>query len=401
MAELVSIDEAHRFILERAKPLEAERVPIERAAGRVLAEPAAATVDLPPFPSSAMDGYAVRAADTREAPVTLAVVGEAAAGRPAEGKLGAGEAVAISTGGVVPAGADAVVPVERVELDSGRVRLSEPVTPAANVRDRGGDARAGETVLEAGVMLGAGQVAALAAAGVSEVRCTKRPRVGILVTGSELRRPGEALGAGEIYESNALLLAAALGAAGAVPAELGVVGDDRDELERALERALLGFDMLVTSGGASVGPHDLVRAVQAGLRVEEVFWGVAIKPGKPVAFGVRRDHLVFNLPGNPVSVLVTFEVFVRPAVNALLGLPEPLPRYERGVLAAPIRRNARRHEFVRARRRLEGDVWMLDPLPGQESHMVVRAARADALVSVEAGEGEVPAAEAVRYLPLR
>jgi molybdopterin molybdotransferase len=401
MAELVSIDEAHRFILERAKPLEAERVPIERAAGRVLAEPAAATVDLPPFPSSAMDGYAVRAADTREAPVTLAVVGEAAAGRPAEGKLGAGEAVAISTGGVVPAGADAVVPVELVELDSGRVRLSEPVAPAANVRDRGGDARAGETVLEAGVMLGAAQVAALAAAGVSEVRCTKRPRVGILVTGSELRRPGEALGAGEIYESNALLLAAALGAAGAVPAELGVVGDDRDELERALERALLGFDMLVTSGGASVGPHDLVRAVQAGLRVEEVFWGVAIKPGKPIAFGARRDHLVFNLPGNPVSVLVTFEVFVRPAVNALLGLPEPLPRYERGVLAAPIRRNARRHEFVRARRRLEGDVWMLDPLPGQESHMVVRAARADALVSVEAGEGEVPAAEAVRYLPLR
>jgi molybdopterin molybdotransferase len=401
MAELVSIDEAHRSILERAKPLEAERVPIERAAGRVLAEPARATVDLPPFPSSAMDGYAVRAADTREAPVTLAVVGEAAAGRPAEGKLGAGEAVAISTGGVVPAGADAVVPVELVELDSGRVRLSEPIAPAANVRDRGGDARAGETVLEAGVMLGAAQVAALAAAGVSEVRCTKRPRVGILVTGSELRRPGEALGAGEIYESNALLLAAALGSAGAVPAELGVVGDDRDELQRALERALLGFDMLVTSGGASVGPHDLVRAVQVGLRVEEVFWGVAIKPGKPVAFGVRRDHLVFNLPGNPVSVLVTFEVFVRPAVNALLGLPEPLPRYEQGVLAAPIRRNARRHEFVRARRRLEGDVWMLDPLPGQESHMVVRAARADALVSVEAGEGEVPAAEAVRYLPLR
>jgi molybdopterin molybdotransferase len=401
VTELVSIDEAQRSILERAKPLEAERVPIERAAGRVLAEPAAATVDLPPFPSSAMDGYAVRAADTREAPVTLAVVGEAAAGRPAEGELGAGEAVAISTGGVVPVGADAVVPVELVELDSGRVRLSEPVAPAANVRDRGGDTRAGETVLEAGVVLGAAQVAALAAAGVSEVRCTKRPRVGILVTGSELRRAGEELGAGEIYESNALLLAAALGAAGAVPAELGVVGDDRDELERALERALLGFDMLVTSGGASVGPHDLVRAVQAELRVEEVFWGVAIKPGKPVAFGVRRDHLVFNLPGNPVSVLVTFEVLVRPAVNALLGLPDPLPRYERGVLAAPIRRNARRHEFVRARRRRDGDVWMLDPLPGQESHMIARAARADALVSVEAGEGEVAAADAVRYLPLR
>ena len=178
--------------------------------------------------------------------------------------------------------------------------------------------------------LGPAQVGALAAAGIHEVQCAKRPRVGILVTGSELKQPGAELGPGEIYESNGLLLATALQLAGAVPAQLGVVGDDADELERAMERALLGFDMLVTSGGASVGPHDLVRETQAGLRVEEIFWGVAVKPGKPVAFGVRRDHLVFNLPGNPVSVLVTFELFVRPAVNALLGLPEPEPAFRQG-----------------------------------------------------------------------
>ena len=168
-----------------------------------------------------------------------------------------------------------------------------------------------------------------------------------------------------------------------------------------MERALLGFDMLVTSGGASVGPHDLVRETQAGLRVEEIFWGVAVKPGKPVAFGVRRDHLVFNLPGNPVSVLVTFELFVRPAVNALLGLPEPEPAFRRG---RP--RQSRcggmptaTSSSGRASRR-EGDAVVLEPIAGQESHMIARAGRADALIEVEAGDGELAAGSSVRYLPL-
>jgi molybdopterin molybdotransferase len=250
------------------------------------------------------------------------------------------------------------------------------------------------------VLLGPAQVAGLAAAGVPEVRCTKRPRVAILVTGSELREPGAELREGEIYESNALLLASALGAAGAVPAQLGTVADDRDELERALERALLAFEVVITSGGASVGPHDLVREVQEGLRVEEIFWGVALKPGKPVAFGVRRDHLVFNLPGNPVSVLVTFELLVRPAVNALLGLPEPLPRYSTGTLAAPVRRNRARDEFVRARVRESDDGPVLEPLVGQESHMIARSAGASALVAVDAGEDDLPAGAAVRFLAL-
>ena len=324
MADLLPLAEAQRLVLEHARPLEAERVPIERASGRVLAEPAVSTVDLPPFPSSAMDGYAVRAADV---PGSLPVVGEAAAGSPFGRTLEAGQAVRISTGGVVPGGADAVVPVELTDGGAETVVVQQGVESGAHVRGRGGDVRAGETVLEPGVLLGPAQVAGLAAAGVAEVRCAKRPRVAILVTGSELREPGAELREGEIYESNAVLLASALGAAGAVPGQLGTVADDRAELERALERALLAFDMVITSGGASVGPHDLVREVQQGLRVEEVFWGVALKPGKPVAFGVRRDHLVFNLPGNPVSVLVTFELLVRPAVNALLGLPEPLPRF--------------------------------------------------------------------------
>jgi molybdopterin molybdotransferase len=397
---LISVADAQRIVLEHARRLDAERVPIERAAGRVLAEAVAARVDLPPFPSSAMDGFAVRAEDTETAPVRLSVVARIAAGRPAERLLGPGEAMEISTGAAVPEGADAVIPLELVEDHGDEIEIPQRVAQRDNIRERAGDVSAGQTVLEPGSRLGPAQVAALAAAGVSEVQCTKRPRVGILVTGSELRQPGEALGPGQIYESNGLLLATALQLAGAVPGQLGTVADDADEHGRAMERALLGFDMLVTSGGASVGPHDLVRSTQAKLRVEELFWGVAVKPGKPIAFGVRRDHLVFNLPGNPVSVLVTFELFVRPAVNALLGLPEPLPELRRGVLAAPVDRNAQREEYVRAVLRRDGDEIVVEPLAGREFHLIVSAGRADALVQVEAGTGQLSAGDEIRYIPL-
>jgi len=397
--KLISVAEAQRLVLERAHRLDPERVPVERAAGRVLAETAGALVDLPPFPSSAMDGFAVRAGDAGVG-ARLPVVARIAAGSPADRPLQAGEAMAISTGGAVPEGADTVIPLELVEDSGDAIEIREVVASGANVRERGSDVRTGDTILEPGMRLGPAQVGALAAAGIHEVQCAKRPRVGILVTGSELKQPGAELGPGEIYESNGLLLATALQLAGAVPAQLGVVGDDADELERAMERALLGFDMLVTSGGASVGPHDLVRETQAGLRVEEIFWGVAVKPGKPVAFGVRRDHLVFNLPGNPVSVLVTFELFVRPAVNALLGLPEPEPAFRQGALTASVRRNPDRDQFIRARARREGDAVALEPISGQESHMIARAGRADALIEVVAGDGEVAAGSSARYLPL-
>jgi len=397
--KLISVSQAQRLVLERAHRLDAERVPVERAAGRVLAEPASALVDLPPFPSSAMDGFAVRAGEASLG-ARLPVVARIAAGSPADRPLAAGEAMSISTGGAVPEGADAVVPLELVEDAGDSIEIRESVPQGANVRERGSDVQTGDVVLEPGMRLGPAQVGALAAAGVHEVQCTKRPRVGILVTGSELKQPGQELSPGEIYESNGLLLATALQLAGAVPAQLGVVGDDPDELERAMERALLGFDMLVTSGGASVGPHDLVRETQAGLRVEELFWGVAVKPGKPVAFGVRRDHLVFNLPGNPVSVLVTFELFVRPAVNALLGLPNPEPAFRLGVLGSAARRNSDRDQFIRARSRRDGENVVLEPISGQESHMIARAGRADALIEVEAGDGELAAGSSVRYLQL-
>jgi molybdopterin molybdotransferase len=401
VAEPISIEEAQRLVLERVKPLGAERVPIERAFGRVLALPAAAASDLPPFPSSAMDGFAVRSTDTASAPARLAIVGQIAAGSPADRALGPGEAMSISTGGVVPTGADAVVPIEHVRQTDGAVELSMDVKPGAHVRERGGDISAGSTVLGAGTLLGAAQVGALAAAGVAEVQCAKRPRAGILVTGSELRNPGDELAPGQIYESNGVMLAAQLTSAGAVPAQLGVVADTESEHRTTMERALLGFDMLVTTGGASVGPHDLVRKVQGELRVEEVFWGVAMKPGRPVAFGMRRGHPVFNIPGNPVSALVCFELLVRPAVRALQGAADPLPLYERGTLALSVSRNGERDEFVRARtEHANGDI-SLHPLRSQESHMIVSAAQADALVLVPRGSGELIAGSEARFIALR
>jgi len=386
--DLLTIDDALRLILERVQPLDAEDVAIEEAAGRVLAEPARAAVDLPPFPSSAMDGYALRAADT---PGTLPVAARIAAGRPAPRALAAGEAMAIATGGVVPDGADAVIPVEYVDVHDNNVVISGDVAPGDNVRRRGGDVSAGDTVVEAGVRLGPPQVGALAAAGVAQVRCARRPRAAVLATGTELRRPGEPLGPGDIYESNSLILTAQLRSAGAEVERLSAVADDERATREAVARGL-DADLLVTTGGVSVGPHDLVRAAEAALGVHEVFWRVA--------FGVRGRRLVFGLPGNPVSSLVGFELFVRPAVLALQGLDDPRPPFRPGRLAHAVRRNGARDDLMRARTRVEeGDV-LLDPLSGQESHMIVRAAGADALVLIPRGEGELSAGAAVSYLPL-
>ena len=397
MPSLITVAEAQAQVLRRAAPLEGEDVAVADAAGRVLLEDAAAAVDLPPFPSSAMDGFTLRAVD---APATLPVAFRIAAGRPAPRPLQAGEAMAIATGGVVPDGADAVVPIEYVVEHDNEVAVEKAPAPGANVRPRGGDVRAGEVVVAAGVRLAPGAVGALAAAGIPAVRCGRRPRVAVLTTGTELARPGEALAPGQVYEANGAMLAAAVAAAGG-SAELLASVEDTDEAHRAAIARGLEADVLVTSGGVSVGPHDLVRRVETELGVEEVFWQVAVKPGKPVSFGVRGRTLVFGLPGNPVSSLVGFELFVRPALLALQGAAEPLPRFELGRLARTVARNPVRDEFLRARSRLDQDGVVLEPLDGQESHMIARAAAADALVLAPLGEGELQAGELVRYLALR
>ena len=396
MRELLSLDEAVRTVLEHARPLPAERVPLEEAAGRVLAEPARAAVDLPPFASSAMDGYALRAAD---APGTLPVVARIAAGSPAPRPLEPGEAMAIATGGAVPAGADAVAPIEDVVASDNTIELARAVEGGAHVRPRGGDVRAGDVVVGAGQRLGPAQLGALAAAGVPEVACARRPRATVLATGSELRPPGEPLAPGEIYEANGLLLAAALGDAGAQVERLPVAVDEDGVHREALEQALAA-DVVVTSGGVSVGPHDLVRRIEAELGVEEIFWGVAVKPGKPVSFGVRGATLVFGLPGNPVSTLAGAELFVRPALLALQGARDPGPAFLPGRLERPLRQDRLRDQLVRARTRTAGEDVLLEPLGGQESHMIVRAAAAAALVLVPRGDGELAAGATVRYLSI-
>jgi molybdopterin molybdotransferase len=393
---LLSIEEAQRLILERVQPLESERIALDDAAGRVTAEPAVARVDLPPFDSSAMDGFAVRAADT---PGRLPVVARIPAGRPAEQALGAGEAMAIATGGAVPPGADAVIPLEYVVDHDNDIEIAEPVLPGASIRPRGGDVHRGDVVVEACELLGAAQVGALAAGGIADISCSRRPRATVLATGSELRRPGEELAPGEIYEANGVLLAAQLRTTGAEVERLEPVEDDERAHREALE-AGLNADVLVTSGGVSVGPHDLVRSVGGELGIEEVLWGVAAKPGKPLWFGVRDRTLVFGLPGNPVSTLVCFELFVRPAVLALQGVADPLPRFDPGRLARAVRPNPSRTELVRARSAVvDGDV-QLDVLSGQESHMIARAAGADTLVLLPPGSEELPAGSRVSYLRL-
>jgi molybdopterin molybdotransferase len=396
VTEIISLQEAQALVLDRVRPLTSETVPLERSAGRVLAEPAQAVVDLPPFRSSAMDGYAVRSADT---PGTLPIAFRVAAGAPAPRPLVAGEAAAIATGGVVPEGADAVIPHEYVVENDNSVEIREHVVSGANVRHPGGDVAAGGVVVGAGLRLGPAQIGALAASGVAEVVCARRPRAAVLTTGTELRAPGSPLGPGEVYEANGVMLAAQLVAAGADVTCLDAVADDEEQHRRALEHGL-EFDVLVTSGGVSVGPHDLVRRIEAELGVEEVFWRVAVRPGKPVAFGVRGETLVFGLPGNPVSTLVGCELFVRPAVLALQGAADPGPRFAAGRLATVVTRNPGRDDLLRARSTVTDEGVSLEPVSGQESHMIVRAAEADALVLIPRGEGELPAGAPVRYLPL-
>jgi molybdopterin molybdotransferase len=396
MADLISLEEALARIFEQVRPLDAEPVPLAASAGRVIAADARSPVDLPPFASSAMDGFAVRSSDT---PGRLPVVARIAAGVPAPRALEPGEAMGIATGGVVPDGADAVIPIEDVAENDNSVEIEHPVGQGDNVRPRGSDVSAGDVVVAQGSRLGPAQIGALAAAGLVEVSAARRPRVVVLATGTELRRPGEPLGPGEVYEANGVLLATAFASAGADVETLPTVADDAAAHRRALESGLEA-DVLVTSGGVSVGPHDLVRGLLAELGVEEIFWGVAVKPGKPLAFGVRGSTLVFGLPGNPVSSLVGAEVFVRPALLALQGASVPGPVYSAGSLASAIRRNKQRDQFVRARSVPSATGVVLEPIMGQESHMIARAATADALVHAPRGDGELAAGDTVRYLPL-
>jgi molybdopterin molybdotransferase len=386
---LISIAEARERVLAEAAPLPPEDVPLERALGRVLAEEVRAAEDLPPFDSSAMDGFAIVAGAAAE----LEIAGESRAGRPAARSLGAGEAIAISTGAAVPAGADAVVPIERVRVADGRVTVPE-TSPGANVRRAGEDVRAGQAVMAAGTELGPAEVAVLAALGRPAVRAGASPRVAVLVTGDELVAPGEPLGPGQIRNSNGYGLAAQASLAGARVLPVRIVPDDRAPTEAALGEALDAADVVCVSGGVSVGPHDHVKPALAALGVEERFWGVRLKPGKPTWFGARGGKLVFGLPGNPVSAMVTFHLFARPAIRRLAGA-DPSDSRTSAIADAELARSPERDQVVRCRLFLRDDGWHVEPTKAQGSHVLSSMLDADAFALVEAGDGAIAAGERV------
>jgi molybdopterin molybdotransferase len=390
---LLTISEARNTVLAAVRPLAAERVAVAAALDRVLAEDVRAAGDVPPFPCSAMDGYAVLAGP---APRTLRVTGESRAGTPAERHLAEGEAIRISTGAAVPAGATAVIRQEDVELEGEQVHLKAAVGPGENIRGAGEDMAAGTTILTAGTRLRPAELGASVAAGAGAVTVTRRPRVHVLCTGDELREPGEPLGPGEIHNSNGTMLVSLAARSGALTAPPGRLADDRAATEAALGDALARADALVISGGVSVGPHDHVKPALVALGVEERFWRVALQPGGPTWFGTHGEKLVFGLPGNPVSAYVTFSLFARPALDALQGARvEPLAAAE-ATLGAPIARNRQREQAVRVRlERRDGGV-VAHPNGPQGSHMMSSLLGADALAMIPPGEGELPEGTAVK-----
>jgi molybdopterin molybdotransferase len=390
VSELISVATARERVLARARPLPAETVELAAGLGRVLAEDVAADADVPPFAASAMDGYAIVAGPGGE----LEVVGESRAGRPAEVAVEPGRAVAISTGAAIPAGADSVVPVERTEALDGRVRVPD-WDPDRNIRRAGEDVRAGETVLRAGAELGPAEVAVLASLGRARVSCGRRPRVAVLTTGDELVEPGAVLGPGQIRNSNLYALTAQAERAGAEVVRRAVVPDEPERVRAALADALAGADAVCVSGGVSVGPHDHVRPALAALGVEELFWGVRLKPGKPTWFGAARGGaLVFGLPGNPVSAMVTFQLFARPALRVLAGA-RPDATSTSAVLDTPVARDPRRDQALRCRLLSRDDGWHLEPAKAQGSHILTSMLGAGALALVPAGEGRIAVGERV------
>ncbi len=380
-------------------PLASESVPIPEARDRVLAADVQVADDVPPFPCSAMDGYALAPGPAGR---TLSLVGESRAGTPSTQSLGEGHAIRISTGAAVPDSASAVIPQENVSLDAGdgEIVTLAPVHEGDNVRHRGEDMRAGSTVLRAGTLLGAAELGAAVSAGAAQLTVARRPAVQVLSTGDELKAPGEPLGPGEIHNSNGPMLVALaehLGAACAPPARLP---DDRAATVAGLGEALEHADVLIISGGVSVGPHDHVKPALEDLGVEQVFWRVALQPGKPTWFGRRGSTLVFGLPGNPVSAVVTFGLFVRPALSALQGRTEERRLESEAVLTAPVARNHDREQAVRVRlERREGRL-VATPNGPQGSHIVTSLLGADALALIAAGEGELAAGTTVPLEPL-
>lgn len=385
MEPVIPVERALAIVLEETPTLPAEQVALSEALGRVLAEDVRCDVDLPPFDRSAMDGYALRAEDTVHAPVILAVAGQIRAGQYPERPLDPGTALQVMTGAPVPPGATAVQPVEKARvLDGGRrVEILSAVEPGAHVARRGSEARAGDQVLAGGVTIDPAAIAVLASAGKGRVSVGRRPRACVLVTGDELVDVWETPSGGRIRNSNGYAIEAQARWAGADVRSLGTVPDQAESIATALREGFAA-DVLVISGGVSVGAYDLVEDVLARFDVKLLFDKVAIKPGAPLVFGRRGETLVFGLPGNPVSAQVTFDVFVRAALLRMQGasaVSRPSVEVE---LQGALRNKSGRKAYLPARVRFEGGRLVARPVRSQGSADVIAHARANALVILEA-----------------
>ncbi|MCS6986523.1 MAG: molybdopterin molybdotransferase MoeA [Sphingomonadaceae bacterium] len=398
-ADLLPLEEAQARLLELAGPLPLEEVPLAQAAGRWLARDVDARLTHPPADTSAMDGWAVRFADL---PGPLKVVGMAAAGHPFPGPVAPGQAVRIFTGAPLPAGADTVAVQEEMAEEGGCVRLmgEGPGAPGANVRPRGLDVRQGAVVGRAGERLTPRHLGLLAAAGLDRVPVRRRPRVVWLATGDELVPPGVEPGPGRIVSSNGVMVAAQLAAAGAHVEDRGILPDDREAIAAALAEAARDADVILTSGGASVGEHDLVRPVLGDLGAEIEFWRLAIRPGKPILAGRLGSAVVVGLPGNPVAAFVGTLLLAAPFVRHLAGDPDPWPRPDWWPAAVDLPAGGPRRDFQRARLERTDAGWRVRPFPVQDSSMLSVLAKSDALLVRPERAPPVRAGEAVPVLRL-
>jgi molybdenum cofactor synthesis domain-containing protein len=400
---LIPLADAQAHVMAALPRLDTERVPLSESLGLVLASPVVSEEDVPSFANTAVDGFAVRSADVAGPPVELRVIETIAAGSAPSREVGAGQASRIMTGAPVPAGADAVVMVERTEPVDGpgdRVRVLEAVAAGAGIRGVGEDVPAGDLAVEASTVLGAAHVGVLAMLGCTEVEVVRRPRVGVISTGDELVVDGSPLAPGQIRDSNRPMLIAMCRAAGFEAVDLGRARDDESVIESALRRAVGECDAVLSSGGVSMGDFDFVKAVLD--RIATMRWmQLAIKPAKPFAFGMLDGVPVFGLPGNPVSSLVSFELFARPGIRAMAGHPEPYRRRLPGVAGVDMRRRADgKTHFVRVRIHSGDDLALVaHPVTGQGSHQLTASAGADALAVLPDGEG-VRAGGAVELVPL-
>jgi molybdopterin molybdotransferase len=394
---LISVHDARERVLQSATALDSEQVDVTSALGRVLAQTVSAAGNVPPFPCSAMDGYAIYQGDAGR---TLVVVGESRAGTPFTGRFGEGEAVRISTGAALPDDAAAVIPQEDVNASDGQIETLADVTAGAHVRNPGEDMDAGSAILRPGTVLSGPHIGAAVAAGAAALTVSRQPRVAIFTTGDELREPGEPLGPGEIHNSNGPMLEALATSAGAIAEPTEKLRDDRAATEEGLGAALDRADVVIVSGGVSVGPHDHVKPALEALGVNEIFWSVALQPGKPTWFGARDGTLVFGLPGNPVSAAVTFSLFARPALFALQGATPPAHQPSEAVLTEPVARNPARLQAVRVRLEQRDGAVTATPNGPQGSHIVTSLIGADALAMIPAGEGSLEAGSRVALEPL-